>query len=225
MQVSLQAARTILSHGCCPTASLSVEWPGAVANSMPSKNGPCEFSRSPLVPFLAWCYPNPAFTSSRGCREFRRMPSPPLSSSCRSLGRSASASFFEVGRPFRVERMGLTDDLDMSSDRGVRGLQKSRSLPVLGSEDPLARTDFGEVFLPHPTCSLVRVTAFGPSPQHLPDVMIDPPKGLLGHDVPVRIGPSPDERIQRFDQLLLAYGFRFPDDVPNFRQKVLDVLL
>ena len=59
MQVSLQAARTILSHGCCPTASLSVEWPGDVANSMPSKNGPCEFPRSPLVPFLSPVLPEP----------------------------------------------------------------------------------------------------------------------------------------------------------------------
>jgi hypothetical protein len=51
------------------------------------------------------------------------------------------------------------------------------------------------------------VTAPGASPQHLPDVVVDPSEGLLGHDMPVKIAPSPDERIQRFDQLLLACDF------------------
>jgi hypothetical protein len=37
----------------------TVEWPGAVASPKPSKNGPCEFPRSPLVPFLSPVLPEP----------------------------------------------------------------------------------------------------------------------------------------------------------------------
>ena len=121
--------------------------------------------------------------------------------------------------------MGLTDNLDVPSNGDVRSLYKHRSLSVRRSEGPLSFSDLLEVFLLHPAGSLVRVTASGPSPQRLMDVVVDPSKGLLGHDVPVKIGPSPDERVECFDQLLLARGFRFPDDVPDFRQEVLDVLL
>ena len=37
----------------------TVEWPGAVASPKPSKNGPCEFPRSPLVHFLSPVLPEP----------------------------------------------------------------------------------------------------------------------------------------------------------------------
>ena len=121
--------------------------------------------------------------------------------------------------------MGLASNLDVSYDRGVRGFDKRRSLSVLGGEGPLSRTDLGEVLPFHPTLSLVRMTTSGPIPRHLPDAVIDPCKGPLGHDVLMKVGPSPDSRIQRFDQLLLACGFRFPENVPDFRQEGLDVLL
>ena len=65
----------------------------------------------------------------------------------------------------------------------------------------------------------------GPAPQHLPEAIIDPSEGFLGDDVPMEIGPSPDERVESVDELLLACRFRFPDDVLDFRQEVFDVLL
>ena len=134
-------------------------------------------------------------------------------------------SLLEVGRPLRVERLGLAFDLNVTYDGGIRGFDKRRSFSVLGGEGPLSRTDRGEVFSLYPAFSLVRMTTSGPVPRHLPDAVVDPFIGLLGHDVPMEISPPPDDRIQRFDQILLACGFRFPKDVPDFRQEGLDVLL
>ena len=41
----------------------------------------------------------------------------------------------------------------------------------------------------------------------------------------LKAGPSPDSRIQRIDPLLLICGFRFLENVPDFREEGIDVLL
>ena len=46
-------------------------------------------------------------------------------------------SLFEIGCPFRVERLGMTFNFDVPNDRGVRGSDEPRTLPVRGSEGPL----------------------------------------------------------------------------------------
>ena len=59
----------------------------------------------------------------------------------------------------------------------------------------------------------------------MPDAVIDLSESLLGDNVPVKIGTSPDDRAECVDQLILACHFRFSDDILDFRQDVLDILL
>ncbi len=126
--------------------------------------------------------------------------------------------------PDRIERMGIHSNFNMATDWGIGSQNQLRPFPVGRSEYPFAGFDLLEITILAPAGSSYRMTAPYPGPQRSEDLVIHPSEDFLCNDVPVIIGPSPDDRIERLDQGYLGCRFGSLQNVPDFIQKALNVL-
>lgn len=99
--------------------------------------------------------------------------------------------------------MGLTLDLYMPSDGGLGGLNKFH-ITFGNCEDPISESPPLKVLIDDPSSLLSGLSSLELGPQQGPEGCIDFAEGCLGHDVPMIIGPSPDDRVQCFDQPCLG---------------------
>ncbi len=120
--------------------------------------------------------------------------------------------------------MGFHSNFHMATDRGIGSQNQLRPFPVGRSEHPFTGFNLLEITILAPAGSSCRMTAPYPGPQRSEDLVIHPSENFLCNDVPVIIGPSPNDRIQRLDQEYLGCRFGFLQDVPDFIQKALNVL-
>jgi hypothetical protein len=87
-------------------------------------------------------------------------------------------------------------DLREACDRGGVGLHQCRlSCPECPITVVLKIAGF------HPLPAVMRVSAFRPSPEHLPWGMSNLLKDVFGRTVPIIIRPAPDDRVECFDDL------------------------
>ena len=120
--------------------------------------------------------------------------------------------------------MGFHSNFHMATDRGIGSQNQLRPFPVRRSEHPFTGFNLLEITILAPAGSSYRMTAPYPGPQRSEDLVIHPSENFLCNDVPMIIGPSPDDRIKRLDQEYLGCCFGFLQDVPDFIQKALNVL-
>lgn len=95
----------------------------------------------------------------------------------------------------------------------------------LAVQDPAIATDGAEVLVRDPPVALVGMSPFCPLPEHLEERVIHVAEGLLAHDVPVVVGPAPQEWVEQqyqFSGRHLRIGLH---RLPNLCQEGLDVLL
>ena len=111
-------------------------------------------------------------------------------------------TFFKVGLPFGIIRVGCTLDFDVPFDGDTFCLEQSNGLesPFLSKDfamkDPILPFDGGEVFLLDPFDGFLWVSPFGPLPQDTKDCVIHLCVGFLADHVPVIIRPSANLGIQ-----------------------------
>jgi hypothetical protein len=111
-------------------------------------------------------------------------------------------TFFKVDFPLRVIGIGRASDFEVSLDGSVGGQTQSNLLPFFvlaydcSCKYPVSSAVGGEVFLPSPSGTFLRVFTLTPSPEHPEDVRINLPKGLLAYYVPVVVGPAFDHRVE-----------------------------
>lgn len=100
--------------------------------------------------------------------------------------------------------MSLTFDLNMSPDGRLEGFNKLQSAfrkrKAQVSESPTLK-----VLMIDPAPSFFGMSSLEPGPQQAPEDIIDFSEGRFCHDVPIIIGPSPDDRIQCLDQPCLVF--------------------
>ncbi len=103
---------------------------------------------------------------------------------------------FKVGFPSWVVRISGGFKLDMAPDRYTGEVEQINWLLFTGlsrdfsGEDPLSLTEVAKVFLFEPAARLVRMSAFGPTPQSLEEKMVYFGKGSFAHHVTVIVGPT-----------------------------------
>ena len=134
-----------------------------------------------------------------------------------------SPAHLEILRPFGIERMGLASDLDMSPDGSGRCIVERFSLPP--GEDPIPTFNPSAVFLLDPSEGFVGVAVSEPVPDQGPEGVVDSTEGGLGDDVPVVIGPSPNDGVQNANQLVMGDRLALLQDIPDLVQKGLHVFL
>jgi hypothetical protein len=106
------------------------------------------------------------------------------------------AAFGPVRALCRIVGSGFPHDFLVAGDRGLVGFHQ---FDPIGSERPVAVVQ--EVADLHPFTWLLGVSAFRPSPEHLPLSVPDLIEGLAGADMSVVIRPSPDNRVEFLDHL------------------------
>src|SRR5262245_11900322 len=110
-------------------------------------------------------------------------------------------TLFKIEFPSRVVGVGCVFDFGMSLDGYTGSVEQmgftdfAFSVLDFAVEDPVTMTNGAEVFFFDPLGGLVRMPAFGPAPQGFEDGVVHFGKGLFTDDVPVIVGPAPNERI------------------------------
>ena len=119
-----------------------------------------------------------------------------------TLAHLVSKPLLEVGFPVRVEWIGGGFGFDVSSDGDLCGLKKHHlmCLPLIvgyvTEEVPFAALVRAEVLAFNPGIRFIVMTTFSPTPQCLPEVIVEIIKGLLTDDVVMVVGPTANDRIE-----------------------------
>ena len=69
------------------------------------------------------------------------------------------------------------------------------------------------------------MSASGPLPEPAPNLKVHPRECFRRHDMPMVVRPSPNDRVEQANQVLLTRGFIRTDDAPDFLQERVRVLL
>ena len=144
----------------------------------------------------------------------------------------AERTFYKVVLPVWIERIRLRPDFQMSPDFGVAGINQfqpngfplRRSFSGFRRKHPGAPVNGVEVSLRHPSAGLFWMSASGPAPEPVPNLMVHPLERLRRHDMPMIVHPAPDHRVELTYQAFLADGFVRIDDAPDFLQERVRVL-
>ena len=96
----------------------------------------------------------------------------------------------EVALPFTVERVGLGFDLEMTLGRD-RLLEADNAFAGDRISELPVRAPMQKITVSALASGLVRMTALGPTPQPLPDIVIEAGKRLATDTVAVVIRPAP----------------------------------
>jgi hypothetical protein len=81
------------------------------------------------------------------------------------------------------------------------GRDLTRLVPSLAGEHPWVSAGRWEVWLSHPSRTLLGVSASCPTPQPLRDVPVHVPTGVCTGPMPVIVGPPADQRVAWLDHL------------------------
>ena len=82
-----------------------------------------------------------------------------------------------------------------------------------------------EVSPEDPLCTFGRMAPSCPSPEKVPDVMVDCCEARFGHHVAVVRGPAPDDRVEQPDYRRLCGACMLLDDFPSLAEKRFHALL
>ena len=112
-----------------------------------------------------------------------------------------SISLLKVSLPVRVEWIGLAFDLNMTLgfDRCLYAEELFAGRRI--GKAPGCTWLMGKIALGDPASRFVRMAEFGPSIESSPDETVEMRKRRTTDAVPMRVGPSSEERIQRIDEL------------------------
>ena len=142
-------------------------------------------------------------------------------------------TIFKVAVPTWVMRIRLRSDLHVWPGSGfgrVHQLQPnrfSRRRPFAGirRKPPALSSNRMPVSPEYPTERLAAMSAFGPSPECLPQSPIHPLERLPRHDVAMVIGPATNDRVELPYQVGLANAPALTNQLPRLLQKVVRILL
>ena len=140
---------------------------------------------------------------------------------------------FKVAAPLRVERICLRPDFDVTPDFGFgrvhqpqpNGFPRRCPFPGVGCKLPSAPSAKPPVLTGDPAVRSARMSAFGPSPEGMPQSFFHILEGLQRHNVAVVIHPATNDRIELTNQVNLTYAPVLTHQLPHFFQKVMRVLL
>ncbi len=123
-------------------------------------------------------------------------------------------TFFEVGLPLWVERVGGLPDFDVAPNFGFARIHEALPnrlaircpLSRLARKRPSALAQSREALLLHPVPRFLGMSAFGPVPEPPPYLMVHPVERFLGRAVPMVVGPATNDRVQQTYLRRLAHG-------------------
>ena len=110
-------------------------------------------------------------------------------------------TFFKVGLPVWVIRVGFILDFNMSLDGDTLGLEQSNRLNSsivrkdFSLEHPVLSCDGLEVFLLNPFDGLLWMSPFSPLPERTKDRMVDLREGFRASHMSVIVRPSSNFRV------------------------------
>jgi hypothetical protein len=116
-------------------------------------------------------------------------------------------SVLEVFLPVRVVRVDIRFQLGIALDRHlgrfeqVVGLAFSLCSHDVPLEDPMPVTHRAEGLPLDPARALVGVSPFRPTPERFEDRRVDFVKSPCARTMPVRVSPTPDDRVKAQDQM------------------------
>jgi hypothetical protein len=114
----------------------------------------------------------------------------------------------KVMLPRRIVGIGLRLDLEMLPVGKIREPQEPETFDC---KHPIAGAFLAEVTSFDPTFALVRMSAFGPSPQRAKQQVIHLAERFVDRHAPMILSPTPNQRVQTLDQ----FGLRRRAEVPN----------
>ena len=117
----------------------------------------------------------------------------------------APGARFTVGSPHRVRRVRCPCALEVACPRGLwcpipaEGLDVTGRVTSLAGEHPWLRAGRWEVWLSHPSRTLLGGPASRPTPQPLREVPVPFPEGVGTGPLPVIVGPPAHARVEWWD--------------------------
>ena len=163
-------------------------------------------------------------------RYSRRFPNQMMKRRRQSFETSA---LLEVGTPNRVKGIRIRFDFQMAPNPDIRsrGQPMPDYFPVRGAfaiidcKGPHASPDVMPVLTDDPLGRLTAVPASRPSPQTTPDQMINFAEHAFRRNMPMITNPTPNDRVELPNQVILAGAVMVPHHLSNLRQERLCVLL
>ena len=135
---------------------------------------------------------------------------------------------FKIAAPLRVERICLRPDFDVTPDFGFgwinqpkpNGFPRRCPFPGVGCKLPSAPSAKPPVLTGDPAVRSARMSAFGPSPEGMPQSFFHFLEGLQRHDVAMVVHPATDDRVELTDQVNLICAPILTHQLPHLFQKV-----
>ena len=139
---------------------------------------------------------------------------------------------FKIAAPLRVERIRIRPDFDVTPDFGFGwinqpkpdGLPRRCPFPGVGYKLPSAPSAEPPVLSGDPAVRSARMSAFGPSPEGMPQSFFHILEGLQRHDVAMVVYPATNDRVELTYQVNLTCAPVLTHQLPHLFQKVMRIL-
>lgn len=151
---------------------------------------------------------------------------PPTRVTCRG------ATILKVRSPGPIVGISLRPDFEVTPDDGFVGTHQLQPVRVtvqraytrIGRKAPASSVNRMPVSVQHPIGVLVLMPASRPSPETMPEHMIDLAERMRRHDMPVIHHPTKDHPVERMDQIGLCRRAVCSDNRSHLLQERMDVL-